>query len=461
MISNELLASVLATQEDVIDRKYRRLKAASPPLDLGAPVGPRLVAPDLGQRQQVYERGAIVWARGVGAHEIHGAIWARFKETADLKSLWWQFPLTDEAPTGNDRAGRFNVIGSRNPDGKTVSQHSWIYWGGPKIEAWWTFESSPISQRWFSLDANVGLLGYPRGPERSIGPSWEVTRTQDFERGAIFSYIPNSYPGQSLIPAGRKYISALYGRIWAKLLQLGGSYALGAPFTDVSVSSDQTGIYCHFQATERTLGNRPLLSSIFYHPRVASGPHVVMGAIRDAWIALGAEVAGGGLGYPTSDEQPWGTTGRVSHFERGSIYWSTSGIRVARNQPSSSVPTGPGPVPFELRVAEAVKTWPWWGVVPYEGAWPAGRIPTGDIVSVRVPSSSTWAVWVVKAGKTWQDALADRNAADRVGPGELVPNLSSHLRTSREIYLLAALEDLSEGRVALPDPMTLELQLTA
>lgn len=52
------------------------------------------------------------------------------------------------------------------------------------------------------------------------------------------------------------------------------------------------------------------------------GAHTIQGAIKDKWIALGAQ---GKLGFPTSDEMttPDGI-GRYNTFQNGSIYWSPS-----------------------------------------------------------------------------------------------------------------------------------------
>ena len=48
-------------------------------------------------------------------------------------------------------------------------------------------------------------------------------------------------------------------------------------------------------------------------------PYQVYGAIGDRYNALGG--AGSWLGQPTADERPFVDGGRISTFERGSIYW--------------------------------------------------------------------------------------------------------------------------------------------
>lgn len=46
------------------------------------------------------------------------------------------------------------------------------------------------------------------------------------------------------------------------------------------------------------------------------------GLIRDKWESMGWERSS--LGYPVSDERPYGQ-GRISHFENGVIIWTPEG----------------------------------------------------------------------------------------------------------------------------------------
>jgi len=95
---------------------------------------------------------------------------------------------------------------------------------------------------------------------------------------------------------------------WAAFGWEGG--LLGYPQTNESNTFDGVGKFNHFQG-----------GSIYWHP--SSGAHVVYGAIREKWVALGREA--GALGFPTSDEQDLqGATGRVSLFQRGRIEWLRS-----------------------------------------------------------------------------------------------------------------------------------------
>ena len=55
---------------------------------------------------------------------------------------------------------------------------------------------------------------------------------------------------------------------------------------------------------------------------MAKGPSKKSGSIGQKWVDLGAEKSF--LGYPISDEEdaPDGVS-RISHFQHGSIYWSS------------------------------------------------------------------------------------------------------------------------------------------
>ena len=141
-----------------------------------------------------------------------------------------------------------------------------------------------------------GFLGAPTADQTVAGVAYWC----DFQGGSI-------YDGGS---GGR----ILFGDVLAKYRALGGSQGfLGAPTTDMGVGRGYQ--WCYFQ-----------YGVIVSSP--ATGAHVVYGAIRDKYLALGGGY--GFLGAPTSDEvDAPGGRGRVSHFEYGDIYWSAAtGARV-------------------------------------------------------------------------------------------------------------------------------------
>ncbi len=95
-----------------------------------------------------------------------------------------------------------------------------------------------------------------------------------------------------------------------KYAELGGPAGLlGSPITTETRAPDGVGLIRHYQN-----------GSIYWSP--PTGAHFVRGAIRNKWESLNWER--GPLGYPTSDEALAGNdgTGRASHFQNGSIYWS-------------------------------------------------------------------------------------------------------------------------------------------
>ena len=89
---------------------------------------------------------------------------------------------------------------------------------------------------------------------------------------------------------------------------MGGDAFFGPPTQDEQSTPDRSGRF-------RMYAN----ASIYWSP--ATGAHVIQGAIRDKWQALGGVT---GLGYPLTDETatPDGV-GRYNHFQKdASIYWT-------------------------------------------------------------------------------------------------------------------------------------------
>nr|WP_239003485.1 hypothetical protein [Nocardia panacis] len=98
------------------------------------------------------------------------------------------------------------------------------------------------------------------------------------------------------------------GAIEVEYDQAGGSAAFGDP-TGPEAPAAAGG---RWQPFERN-------AAIYWQPD--AGAHAVGGVIRDKWRELGSE--SGGLRYPVTDEQSTpGNSGRFSHFQGGSIYWS-------------------------------------------------------------------------------------------------------------------------------------------
>jgi Zn-dependent metalloprotease len=148
-----------------------------------------------------------------------------------------------------------------------------------------------IRVKWNSLGAEEGFLGMPTTDELSTACGGG--RFNHFQGGSIY-----------WTPATGAH--EVHGLIRAKWASLGWECSfLGFPLTDETTTPDGIGRFNHFQG-----------GSIYWTP--ATGAHEVHGAIRDKWASLGWERSR--LGYPTSDEQPFGS-GRISYFQGGYIFW--------------------------------------------------------------------------------------------------------------------------------------------
>jgi hypothetical protein len=94
-----------------------------------------------------------------------------------------------------------------------------------------------------------------------------------------------------------------------KYAALGGlTGVLGAPISEELTCADGIGRYRHYEG-----------GSIYWRP--TTGAFEVHGAIRDKWLALGADLSV--LGCPISDVTTTADgVGRYTHFQYGSIYWT-------------------------------------------------------------------------------------------------------------------------------------------
>jgi hypothetical protein len=156
-----------------------------------------------------------------------------------------------------------------------------------------------IRDKWASLGAERGVLGYPVTDE-TIAPDG-IGRFNHFQGGSIY-WTPATGANE------------VQGAIRDKWSSLGWETSfLGYPTSDEHPTPDGVGRFNHFQG-----------GSIYWTP--STGAHEVHGAIQDKWAALGWERSF--LGYPTSDEAAVTLPGigeaRVSTFERGSIIWTAN-----------------------------------------------------------------------------------------------------------------------------------------
>jgi uncharacterized protein with LGFP repeats len=138
---------------------------------LGSPTTDQKITPDrVGQYTHFSGAGgaSIYWSPKTGAHEVHGAIRAKWA------SLGWEkgklgYPLTDEMGT-LDKVGRYNHFSG--------SGGASIYWspktGGHEVHG-------AIRAKWASLGWEKGRLGYPVSDEYAVPGG----RQSDFRSGRL------------------------------------------------------------------------------------------------------------------------------------------------------------------------------------------------------------------------------------------------------------------------------------
>ena len=343
-----------------IDDKYAALGGAGGLL--GAPVSPEQFTPDRIGCYRHYRGGSIYWTRATGAWAVHGAIRAKWAALGWERSILG-YPLTDETRTP-DGVGRFNHF-----------QGGSIYW--TRATGAWEVHGA-IRAKWAALDWERSVLGYPLTDETPTPDG--VGRLNHFQGGSI--YWTRATEAWEVHGAIRAKWAALR---WERSV-------LGYPLTDETPTPDGVGRFNHFQG-----------GSIYWTP--ATGAWEVHGAIRDLWSSLGWERSA--LGYPVSDEldTPLGR-GKVSHFQRGSVYWD------------------PGRGPYEVfpppppRVCDPSR----------EGRWEIASYASG-VVGMHAALLHTNAVLF----------FAYREPADHADPGPIPPPLGS-----------SAVLDLSSGSLATP-----------
>ncbi|MBT2480363.1 FG-GAP-like repeat-containing protein [Streptomyces sp. ISL-94] len=210
------------------------------------------------------------------ARQLCGPILAKFLAKGGTATLG--YPTTDITES-SDAVGRFVHF---RKDGETSDNGS-IYWH-PSSGAWTVVNG--IRQKWMSLGAEKGVMGYPTSDEAltfdNVG--WFSTFSgPDGSGGAI--YWTWDFGGQSV-----------RGTIYKKYIELGGpSGPLGYPTTDETNHPDGVGRYNHFRHRGQTADTASI-----YWTTTTGKAWSVRGTIREKWVSLGAEKSF--LGYPQSDE---------------------------------------------------------------------------------------------------------------------------------------------------------------
>lgn len=252
-----------------IDRRYAADAAVR--AALGAPSD--VEQGDANVRWRVYANGRMYWSAATGAHTIMRDVLAGYLRGGGHPSLG--LPTIDDAAGAN--GGRYVLLsGGRG-----------VYWSAATGAH---YVAGSIHLRYRAMGADRSSYGYPTTDQRRVTNGYY----NNFARGAI--YAKNGKPAHNLS-----------GAILAKWTAQGGvTGRLKFPTTNISVTADRRGYYCHFEG-----------GSIYWSS--ATGAHSVTGGIRTRWRALGAERSY--LGYPRTDEFRT-SAGTRQNYQHGYITWN-------------------------------------------------------------------------------------------------------------------------------------------
>ncbi len=236
-----------------------------------------------------FERGSVYWSPTTGAHDVRGAILAKYRQTGGPAYMGY--------PTGGDTRDR---AVTSTPVYYVTFQQGDIVWSaatGPQVVR------GAILQRWIALGASAGPLGLPITSD-AVAPGGKGY-VVDFQRGSVY-WSPTTGAHD------------VRGAILAKYRSSGGPPVVGYPTGGDSPDRNAPGVWFTTFQTGDIVWSQ------------ATGAQLVRGAILKHWISLGASA--GALGLPvTSDALAPGNGGYVVEFQRGAVYWSpATGARAVR-----------------------------------------------------------------------------------------------------------------------------------
>ena len=235
---------------------------------------------------QNYTGGAVMWSPAAGAQvtplgPVRDAWAAHGYETGSLGY-----------PTSNE------VCGLRNGGCFQNFQRGAIMWS-PASGA--HLSVGAIRQAWAARGYEGGSLAYPTSDE-----------VCGLRNGGCFQ----NYQGGAILwsPASGAHATPLDAMRSAWAAQGYETGSLGYPTSDEVCGLRNGGCFQNYQ------GGAVMWSQ-------ASGAHLSLGAIRQAWAAQGYEM--GKLGYPTSNEYISGSGSVTQDYQGGKISWSpVTGIRI-------------------------------------------------------------------------------------------------------------------------------------
>jgi len=270
----ELAATPLELATSSINGKYADLGGAGS--TLGATTTAVTAAASGTGFVRNFQNGAIGWNPLTGAHALHGPILARWNELGADKGFLG-FPTTDVTPGNDVRAeGCFAHF-----------QGGSIYWAPPPQSIVTGVLTGVVSA---TTAASATVATTPGAPVATM-PSATVAA---IPRATAALAAPTAIAATTATSIAATSIAA----------------------TSIA-SATKAGIGSVVSTIGATLNNGGLVSAV----QSSAGAFEVHGAIRDKYLALGAEASI--LGYPRTDESgtPDGV-GRFNHFQGGSIYWT-------------------------------------------------------------------------------------------------------------------------------------------
>jgi uncharacterized protein YkwD len=266
---------------------------------------------------------ATIHRTDAGGNEIPaGATWYReiiaFASTPETIVNWWMSSPAHKAAMLDPKATDIGIGYVAPSSGPYAGWHQVV----ANLAAYPTSITSPIApgssiaagtQFKTTIQLNLrsgpgtiyGILGY--GVTGTIVTATGKTSdiwyevTMGSQTGWMSSDYLTKYASAAIIPPPVQSQSA----IAIKAVSLGGG--LGTATSGEIYGLKDGGGYQNYQR-----------GAIIYSP--TTGAHISMGAIRNLWAATGYE--NGGLGYPTSDENPDGRGGVYQTYQHGAIVYA-------------------------------------------------------------------------------------------------------------------------------------------
>jgi LGFP repeat len=229
----------------IIYKKYRALGAEGG--FLGYPTTDRTLGLDGIGAFNHFEGGSIYWHPAAGAHEVHGAIRAKWQA---LGSEAFGYPLCDESQAMKNENGRFNHFRRILPDRSRADAS--IYWS-PETNA--QAIVGAIRSHWADLGWESSYLGYPVTDELpwTDPETNKPGRISHFARGAIGWTAEDqqiiAIPERIILRSGHIGVSSVGG--WVELiLSSAGTFNYRGHLHN----SGFVGMYCEVQSAVK-IGN--------------------------------------------------------------------------------------------------------------------------------------------------------------------------------------------------------------